>query len=167
MLSTLAEKIHDNRFLRLMRNMLKAGYLEDWVWNATLSGVPQGGVVSPVMSNIYLHRLDMFVETVLIPEYTRGRIRRQNTDYTRTQGAIQRARKRGDRVATRQLRKQLRGMPSGDPRDPGSAGCATPATPTTPCSGSPDRRPKPNRSNSASPVSCATTSSWNCPRTKH
>ncbi len=77
MLSTLAEKIHDNRFLRLMRNMLKAGYLEDWVWNATLSGVPQGGVVSPVMSNIYLHRLDEYVETVLIPEYTRGRIRKQ------------------------------------------------------------------------------------------
>ena len=47
MLSILAEKIHDNRFLRLMRNMLKAGYLEDWLWNATLSGVPQGGVVSP------------------------------------------------------------------------------------------------------------------------
>jgi hypothetical protein len=42
MLSTLAAKIRDNRFLRLMRNMLKAGYLQDWVWNATLSGVPQG-----------------------------------------------------------------------------------------------------------------------------
>ena len=97
--------------------MLKAGYLEDWVWNATLSGVPQGGVVSPVMSNIYLHRLDEFVETVLVPEYTRGRFRRQNTDYTRVQGAIQRARKRGDRATARQLRKQLRGMP--DPRDPG------------------------------------------------
>jgi len=64
MLSTLAEKIHDNRFLRLLRNMLKAGYLEDCVRNATLSGVPQGGVVSPVLSNIYLHRLDKFVETV-------------------------------------------------------------------------------------------------------
>jgi hypothetical protein len=42
MVEILAEKIHDNRFLRLMRNMLKAGYLEDWRWNATLSGVPQG-----------------------------------------------------------------------------------------------------------------------------
>jgi hypothetical protein len=44
MLSTLAERILDNRFLRLMRNMLQAGYLEDWVWNATLSGVPQGSL---------------------------------------------------------------------------------------------------------------------------
>ena len=44
LLKILAEKIHDNRFLRLMRNMLEAGYLEDWVWNATLSGVPQGSL---------------------------------------------------------------------------------------------------------------------------
>ena len=42
MLSTLGEKIHDNRFLRLVEGMLKAGYLEDWRWNATLSGCPQG-----------------------------------------------------------------------------------------------------------------------------
>jgi hypothetical protein len=119
MLSTLAEKIRDNRFLRLMRNMLRAGYLEDWVWNATLSGVPQGGVVSPVMSNIYLHRLDEFVETVLIPEYTRGRIRKQDTGYARVRAARDRAHKRGDRALARELRKQLRGMPSGDPRDPG------------------------------------------------
>ena len=58
--------------------MLQAGYLEDWVWNATLSGAPQGGVVSPVLSNIYLDRLDKFVETVLIPEYTRGKRRAYN-----------------------------------------------------------------------------------------
>jgi group II intron reverse transcriptase/maturase len=118
MVQLLAEKIHDNRFLRLMRNMLKAGYLEDWRWNATLSGVPQGGVVSPVMSNIYLHRLDDFVETVLIPEYTRGRIRKQDTEYARVRAASVRARKRGDHAQARELRKQLRGMPSGDPRDP-------------------------------------------------
>jgi retron-type reverse transcriptase len=78
MVEILAEKIHDNRFLRLIKQMLQAGYLEDWVWNATLSGAPQGGVVSPVLSNIYLHRLDDFVETVLIPEYTRGKRRASN-----------------------------------------------------------------------------------------
>ena len=72
MLDILAERIHDNRFLRLVRNMLQAGYLEDWEWNATYSGTPQGGVASPILSNIYLHRLDTFVETVLIPQYTRG-----------------------------------------------------------------------------------------------
>ena len=72
LLSILSEHIHDNRFLRLIKNMLRAGYLEDWQWNATLSGAPQGGVASPVLSNIYLDRLDKFAETVLIPEYTRG-----------------------------------------------------------------------------------------------
>lgn len=48
--------------------MLTAGHLEDWKWGATPSGAPQGGVASPVLSNIYLHKLDEFVETVLIPE---------------------------------------------------------------------------------------------------
>ncbi|MDH6129811.1 group II intron reverse transcriptase/maturase [Kitasatospora sp. GP82] len=77
MLGILGENIHDNRFLRLLRNMLQAGYMEDWIWNATLSGSPQGGVVSPILSNIYLHKMDEFVETVLIPEYTRGKISRR------------------------------------------------------------------------------------------
>jgi len=81
MLSTLADDIHDGRFLRLLRNMLQAGYLDDWVWHETLSGAPQGGVASPILSNIYLHRLDRYVETVLIPEYTRGTGRVPNPDY--------------------------------------------------------------------------------------
>jgi hypothetical protein len=71
------------------------------------------------MSNIYLHKLDNFVETVLIPEYTRGRVRKQDTDYARVRAASNRARKRGDRDTARELRKQLRSMPSGHPRDPG------------------------------------------------
>jgi group II intron reverse transcriptase/maturase len=119
MLGILGEKIHDNRFLRLMQNMLEAGYMEDWVWNATLSGSPQGGVVSPILSNIYLHKLDEFVETVLTKEYTRGRVKAPNPAYQRTQGALRRARVRGDRETAHELRKQLREMPSGDPRDPG------------------------------------------------
>src|ERR1700757_4476640 len=51
LLGIMAEKIHDNRFLRLVRHMLKAGYLEEWEYHDTLSGVPQGGTVSPVLSN--------------------------------------------------------------------------------------------------------------------
>jgi group II intron reverse transcriptase/maturase len=119
MVSILAEKIRDGRFLRLMRNMLKAGYLEDWQWNATLSGVPQGGVVSPVLSSIYLHKLDSFVETVLIPEYTRGQARRQSADYHQVAAAGRRARAKGDHGRARELRRKLRGMPSMDPGDPG------------------------------------------------
>ncbi len=119
MLATLAEKINDNRFLRLIKQMLKAGYLEDWVWNATLSGAPQGGVVSPVLSNIYLDRVDTFVETALIPQYTRGAHRRKNREYQRVQNALRRARATNDRAQARAQRKQRRGMPSLDPQDPG------------------------------------------------
>src|SRR5215831_509168 len=75
LLGILAEKIHDNRFLRLIQNMLKAGYLEDWAYRDTLSGVPQGGTVSPILSNVYLDKLDKFVERELIPQYTRGAAR--------------------------------------------------------------------------------------------
>jgi group II intron reverse transcriptase/maturase len=119
MLSTLAEKVHDGRFLRLMRNMLTAGYLEDWTWNATLSGVPQGGVASPILSNIYLHKLDSFVEDVLIPEYTRGVRRTPSRRYHRAYYAMRRAQERGDQAEFRRLRTQLRQLPSTDPRDPG------------------------------------------------
>jgi group II intron reverse transcriptase/maturase len=119
MLSILGEHILDNRFLRLIKQMLQAGYLEDWVWNATHSGSPQGGVVSPVLSNIYMDRLDTFVETVLIPEHTRGVRRRSNPTYDRIRGKIGRARKRGDHSAVRELREQRRGQPKGDPQDPG------------------------------------------------
>ncbi len=89
MIEILAEKIHDNRFLRLVRNMLTAGYLEDWRYHATLSGAPQGGVVSPVLSSIYLHKLDAYVETVLIPQHTQGTLRRAQPRAQRDQtGAL-------------------------------------------------------------------------------
>jgi len=119
MVTILSEKIHDNRFLRLVRNMLNAGYLEDWRWHATLSGVPQGGVASPVLSNIYLHKLDVFVEGTLLPEYTRGRTRARNPQYRKMEAAIEKARRAGDRALTRVLRRRLHGLPSGDPDDPG------------------------------------------------
>ena len=119
MLDTLGEKIHDNRLLRLVGQMLAAGYLEDWVWNATLSGVPQGGVLSPCLSNVYLDRLDQFVETILMPEYNRGVLRKPNPEYHRVQQAASRARRRGDDAAVRELRKRQRNLPSMDPHDPG------------------------------------------------
>ncbi len=119
LLGILGEKIRDNRFLRLIRNMLRAGYLEDWTWNATLSGAPQGGVASPILSNIYLDRLDKFAETVLIPEYTRGNRRKANPAWTKVANALAAARRQGDRAKVRSLRQQRQGLPSGNPRDPG------------------------------------------------
>jgi group II intron reverse transcriptase/maturase len=118
MLSILSERIRDGRFLRLIGNMLSAGYLEDWRWNATLSGAPQGGVASPILSNIYLHKLDNYVETVLIPQYTRGKIRRRSSAYNKVQGRLAYARRLGKRDNVRRLSQELRRLPVGDPRDP-------------------------------------------------
>jgi group II intron reverse transcriptase/maturase len=119
LLGIMAEKIHDQRFLRLIRNMLRAGYLEDWEYHDTLSGSPQGGVVSPTLSNIYLHKLDEFVERELIPQYTRGAHREGNPEYERVKSRLRTARKHGDRAEARDLAKQLRALPSCDPMDPG------------------------------------------------
>src|SRR5215472_15202773 len=119
LLGILAEKIHDQRFLRLIRNMLKAGYLEDWEYRETLSGSPQGGVVSPILSNIYLDKLDKFVEQELIPQYTRGASRNLNPVYRETANRLRNARRRGDRAGVRELSKRLRKLPSRDPMDPG------------------------------------------------
>jgi len=162
MVTILSEKIHDNRFLRLIVNMLKAGYLEDWQYRETLSGCPQGGVVSPILSNIYLDKLDKFVEQVLIPEYTRGDRRKRNLEYQRLNARRYLARKRGDRATSRELLRQMRGLPCVDPMDPGIAGSGTAGTPTITCWGSPGRRPRPRRSKTGWRRSCATNSRSNC-----
>jgi retron-type reverse transcriptase len=68
LMKILGEKLRDNRFLRLLSNVLKSGYVEEWTFHKTISGTPQGGVVSPILANIYLDQLDRYVEQVLLPE---------------------------------------------------------------------------------------------------
>ena len=119
LLSVLGEKLHDNRFLNLLKYLLKAGFMEDWKYGRTLSGTPQGGVVSPILANIYLDRLDKFVENVLIPAHTRGTVRRDNLAYTRLVNQAARQRQRGNHTSALQLRKQMQQLPSVDPYDPG------------------------------------------------
>src|SRR3989440_6323811 len=118
MLSILGEKIHDGRFLRLMRGLLEAGYLEDWVFNATLSGTPQGGVVSPLLSNIYLDALDKFVESTLLPAHNRGAQRRPNRQYACMKERARRLASAGRVDEARALRRQVQAMPSHMLNDP-------------------------------------------------
>ena len=98
--------------------MLKAGYLEDWEYRDTLSGCPQGGVVSPILSNVYLDKLDKFVEQELIPQYTRGARRNVTLNTTGYVPAGARAAARGP-GGSPGPGKQLRTLPRIDPMDPG------------------------------------------------
>jgi group II intron reverse transcriptase/maturase len=118
LIATLGEKIQDGRFLRLMKKLLDAGFLEDWKFNQTLSGVPQGGVVSPILSNILLDKLDKYVETTLIPQYTRGGKRKLNQEYVKLHRQMHKLFKKGQKEAALKIRKQLQKLPSIDPHDP-------------------------------------------------
>lgn len=118
LLDVLRERIHDNRFIRLISNLLTAGYLEEWYYNTTFSGVPQGGIVSPILSNLVLDRLDKFVEDTLIPVYTRGQRRKANPSYVALIAAASNARKTGDWQTAKQLKQQAQKLPSRDPNDP-------------------------------------------------
>jgi hypothetical protein len=76
-------------------------------------------VVSPILSNIYLHKLDDYVETVLIPQHTRGSNRRDDPAYGNMKYRLRLARQRGDQEQVRDLTRQMRKLPSKDPNDPG------------------------------------------------
>lgn len=62
MLNILRKRIRDERFLRLIQKFLKAGYMESGTKHATYSGTPQGGIISPILANIYLDQLDKYME---------------------------------------------------------------------------------------------------------
>ncbi|MCC6630080.1 MAG: maturase [Chloroflexi bacterium] len=114
----LAESIHDGRFLALIDGLLKAGYLEDWRYHATLSGSPQGGVVSPILANICLDRFDRWVETTLLPAHNRADRRRDYRPNRRLIERIRDHRKAGQHGQVAALQKQARQLPTYDPFDP-------------------------------------------------
>jgi hypothetical protein len=98
--------------------MLQAGYMQDWQYHETLSGTPQGGIVSPLLANVYLNELDRFVVETLAPEYSRGTRRREHPEHHRVRGQIRAARKRNDITTVRQLQATLKVLPSSDDFDP-------------------------------------------------
>ncbi len=118
LLSILRETIKDERFLRLISGLLKAGYLEDWKWNQTYSGAPQGSIVSPILANLYLDKLDKFVETVLIPQYTKGTKRKANQVYEKLMHRASYLTRTGRKEEARAVRKQAQRLSSIDPYDP-------------------------------------------------
>lgn len=77
LIAILAERISDNRFLRLIRKFLNAGYVEDWVFHKSYSGTPQGGIISPILANIYLDKFDKHIKEYT-EQFNKGTRRREN-----------------------------------------------------------------------------------------
>lgn len=80
LIGILRRKIHDEKFINLIWKFLRAGYVEDWVFHKTYSGAPQGGIISPLLSNIYLNELDQYVGQY-IENYNKGDKRTHNLTY--------------------------------------------------------------------------------------
>src|SRR5260370_22086791 len=117
-ISALAEHIQDGRFLNLLKKLLYAGYMEDWKVNKILSGTPQGSILSPILSNILLSKLDRFVEGELLPPYNKGEKRREHQEYKHLMQRAYRLRKKGQKEAAHKLKQQAQKLPSQDPHDP-------------------------------------------------
>lgn len=75
MIKTLEERISDDRFIRLIRKFLNAGYIEEWNFHKTYSGTPQGGIISPILANIYLDKLDKYMKQYIM-NFDKGKKRR-------------------------------------------------------------------------------------------
>ena len=116
LLEIMAEKVKDKRFLRLVKNLLKAGYMEDWKWHGTYSGTPQGGIISPLLANIYLDVFDKWVEKELMPLYNRGRSeqggRKRNPKYRHYDHKRRQAKKKGNAEAYKEFGKLMKSVPS-------------------------------------------------------
>lgn len=87
LISILSERIKDERFLRLIRKFLNAGYIEDWKFYKTYSGTPQGGIISPILANIYLDKLDKYIKSYT-KYFEKGIRREHNPEYGRLQKDI-------------------------------------------------------------------------------
>jgi group II intron reverse transcriptase/maturase len=119
LLEILGRQVKDNRLLELIRRWLNAGYMDEWEYRKTYSGTPQGGVLSPLMANIYLNELDQFLETELLPVWNKGKKRRANSEYNRLTAEIAKARSQDDENKVQELTLLRRTVPSMDTCDPG------------------------------------------------
>jgi group II intron reverse transcriptase/maturase len=116
LLKILSRKISDGRFLELIRRFLKAGYFEFHQVKNSLSGVPQGGIISPILSNIYMHELDVYMEE-LAKKLNKGKRKRDNPTYVRLSSKRTRRLKKGRIDEADALLKEMRKLPSQDQMD--------------------------------------------------
>lgn len=104
LISILRERISDERFLRLIRKFLNAGYVEDWKYNKTYSGTPQGGIISPILANIYLDKFDKYIKEYAAT-FRKGDRRSINPEYWRLNNKKNRLKQKLQKTSDEQMRK--------------------------------------------------------------
>jgi len=126
----LRRRITDEHFIGLIWKFLKAGYMENWVYYNTYSGTPQGSLISPILANVYLNELDVFMANY-VATFNRGAKREINPAYKkpldvrrgkqewlkRNQSKISEEERRGVMAQIQDINQYLRSIPYGDPMD--------------------------------------------------
>ena len=122
LINLLKKRINDQRFINLIWKLLRCGYMENGQLHKPKKGTPQGGNVSPILANIYLHEFDLFIEEL---QSKQGTVMKKNPDYSRESSTLRRAKNKvksssrfddenyADKVnLVNQLDKRLRTIPS-------------------------------------------------------
>jgi group II intron reverse transcriptase/maturase len=109
LINILRKRINDEKFIRLMWKFLKAGFVENWRFENTYSGTPQGGIISPLLANIYLNEFDSYIEKELKPSFDIGtpKKRKRNTEYRKYDMRNQRLKKKIKETTEEKLRETL------------------------------------------------------------
>ena len=132
LVNILRRRIQDEHFIGLIWKFLKAGYMEDWVYHNTYSGTPQGSIISPILANIYLNELDVFMAQYA-QTFRQGNKRRINPDYKKTldkrrgkqewlkrnEHKISQEQKAAVKAEIDEINQYLRTIPYVDPMDDG------------------------------------------------
>ncbi len=132
LVNILRRRIQDEHFIGLIWKFLKASYMEDWVYHNTYSGTPQGSIISPILANIYLNELDVFMAQYA-QTFRQGDKRRINPAYKkpldkrrgkqewlkRNEHKISQEQKAAVKAEIDEINQYLRTIPYVDPMDDG------------------------------------------------
>lgn len=106
MVEILSKRIKDEKFIRLINKFLKAGYVEEWTFHNSYSGTPQGGIISPILANIYLDEFDKFMQRKK-DEFDMGKHRKVLKQAERLNGLLQRLRRKLNETTDENEQKEI------------------------------------------------------------
>jgi group II intron reverse transcriptase/maturase len=118
LIELISKKISDPRFIQLIRKTLKAGYMEFHTTQPSITGTPQGSIISPILSNIYLHELDKLIEG-LKSSYDKGQVAARNPEYLKLEHLRYKAIKEEDFNLALKYLKNMQKIKARLPNDPG------------------------------------------------